>query len=291
MALLHFLKDEGFSKVVVCHLNHGLRGKESTGDTRFVKQVAGKMGYEVEVGKVDLRKMMEATGDSLELAGRNARHGFFAQCAKKHRCGSLLLGHHADDQAETVLWNLMRGSATCRGMDKTRKLLMGGRMMVVERPLLGVRKLALAGWMKSHGHKWREDASNAVSDVARNRLRNEVFPLLNDVAGRDVSPIFSRSAIAGDEWQEMSSWALAKANVLDPQGRIHLKAFRETPVLLQRSAMFEFLKSHKVRGVSASLVERSLELLDADGPATVNLPGGSRLRRRQGRIFIEPAKA
>ncbi len=289
MALLHLLVEAGFSNLVVCHLNHGLRGKESDGDARFVKRVGEKAGFPVEVARVDLNALSQESGESLETTGRRARHVFFEACSRKHRCNRLLLAHHADDQAETVLWNLMRGSATCRGMRKSVGLKMGRRMIQVQRPLLSVRKSGLDGWMRSRYFKWREDASNAVNDVVRNRLRNEAIPLLSGIAKRDVVPMFARAAVAGEEWEKMMDWALEKAHVMDPQGRLHLKVLSGLPDALRRYAVTGFLKTTGVRGISAALLESCVGLCDILAPASVNLPGGGRMRRKAGRIFIEGA--
>lgn len=287
MALLHLLKTEGFRDVVVCHLDHGLRGMAAAGDARFVKRVAGEMGYQVELGKADVRAIMAEAGESLETAARRARHGFFAECGKKHRCARLLLAHHADDQAETVLWNLVRGSHGCRGMREVSEIQMAGRRMEVVRPLLGVRKAELREWMEAGHFKWREDASNAECDVVRNRLRNEVLPLLEEIAGRDVIAPLARAAETDEGWREVAAWAVEKADAVDPQGRLHLGAFRGLPGSLQAEVMAAFLKQHGVFGISADLIGRCVALADLEGSPSLNLPGGKRLRRRAGRIFVD----
>lgn len=194
MALLHVLHESGFKKVVVCHLDHGLRGAESAGDAQFVKRTSKRLGYEVMLAKVDLRERMERTGVSLETAGREARHDFFASCSKQQRCKILLLAHHADDQAETILWNLLRGSLGCRGMCEMTELSIEGRSMTVLRSLLEIRKADLKSWMLERKLSWREDATNAVNDVVRNRLRNEAIPLLGEIAKRDITPNLIRAA-------------------------------------------------------------------------------------------------
>lgn len=287
MALLHLLKEAGFLDVVVCHLDHGLRGNESSGDARFVKRVAGKMGFKTEVSKADVRKMMAASGESLETAARRARHEFFGECGKLHRCKVLLLAHHADDQAETVLWNLMRGSHGCRGMRAARDMKLGGREMAVIRPLLGLRKMELREWMESQGFKWREDASNAECDVVRNRLRNEALPLLDEIAGRDVSAMLVRAAESDRSLRDLAAWAAEQADALDPQGRLHLKVFRSLPTTLQTEVMAIFLKRYGIPEIGADLLGRCVAAAEPDGAASVNLPGGGRLRRRAGRIFVE----
>lgn len=289
MALLHQLDEAGFRNVVVCHLDHCLRGGESAGDARFVKKAAEKMGYEVETAKVDLKRLMEQSGESLETAGRRARHEFFGTCAKRHRCKRLLLGHHADDQAETVLWNLMRGSHGCRGMREISEIEMGEVKMEVSRPLLGVRKCELKAWMEARKYKWREDASNRVNDVVRNRIRNEALPLLSEIAKRDVAPLLARAAKSDGETEELLAWAMEKADALDPQGRLHLGVFRGLPGALQVHAMVDFLKSNGIPNLDAGLIAQCVGLSDPASAAKVNLPGGSWLRRRGGRIFVERA--
>ena len=133
VALLHLLVAGGFRNLVVCHLDHCLRGRASTGDARFVRRLAEKLGLECEIGRIDVAERMAASRDSMETAARNARHGFFAECAVKHRCRRILLGHHADDQAETVLWNLLRGSHGLKGM---RRELSKDRAIRRVKPLL-----------------------------------------------------------------------------------------------------------------------------------------------------------
>ena len=288
MALLHLLKDEGFKDLVVCHLDHGLRGKESSGDARFVELAAGEMGFRMELGKADVRKLMEEGGESLETAARRARHDFFGACGKRNRCGRLLLAHHADDQAETVLWNLMRGSHGCRGMQAVGLMKMGGQEMEVVRPLIGLRKAELREWMVSRKFKWREDASNGENDVVRNRLRNEVLPLLDEISGRDVSPMLVRAARVDEGFREIATWAVRKADAVDPQGRLHLGVLRSLPATLQAEVMAAFLAGNAIGGVSAELIGRCVQLADPAGPPCLNLAGGKRLRRRGCRIFVDP---
>ncbi len=287
MALMHLLKEAGFRDVIVCHLNHGLRGRESAADARFVKRTAEKLGFSVETAKTDLRKQMTESGESLETAGRNARHRFFSGIASKYRCKRLFLAHHLDDQAETVLWNLMRGSHGCRGMGEVSELVMDGVRMEVHRPLLGIRKSDLQEWMEGRKLTWREDASNRVNDVARNRIRNEALPLLAEIAHRDICPLLSRAARADEGFREVMEWALAKAEVLDPQGRLHLGALRGLPEALSVHAIADFLKTKGISDISGALLESCAAMLDPTSPASVNLPGGRRFRRRAGRFFVE----
>lgn len=288
VALLHLLVAEGFRKLVVCHLDHGLRGRASTEDAKFVRRLAGKLGLECEIARADVKARMAECGESMETAARNARHGFFGECARKHRCCRILLAHHADDQAETVLWNLLRGSHGLKGMRGEQRLVTeSGVGLELSRPLLGIRRAELAAWLTARGQRWREDASNAEPVAARNRLRNEALPLLAEISGRDAAPALVRGAADTEDLEALEAWALEQAKVLDPQGRLHLPVLRALPVALQRIAVRKFLTDHGTGPPDRALTERCLGLMEVENPAVVNLPGGAKLRRRAGRLWIE----
>ena len=284
VALLHLLHRHGFKDVVVCHLDHGLRGRASAGDAAFVEKLAGALGYPCELAKADVRGMMN--GVSMETAARDARHGFFAECSRKHRCPRLLLAHHADDQAETVLWNLLRGSRGLSGMRECKPMVMAGRRIEILRPLLPVCGSGLREWLQAGRLAWREDASNAEPVAVRNRLRNEALPLLNEIARRDVADSLARAADASGELRAIERWAVAQAAAIDPQGRLHVPKLRTLPVELRAACLHAYLRDSGVADLSREVITRCLGLLDPGSPPAVNLPGGKSLRRRTGRIFL-----
>ncbi len=288
VALLHLLVAEGFSNLVVCHLDHGLRGRASTEDAKFVQRLAGKLGLPCESGHTDVAALMNERAESMETAARHARHAFFAACAKKHRCPRVILAHHADDQAETVLWNLLRGSHGLKGMRGRQDLVTeSGAKLELHRPLLEVRRRELVGWLVARKLKWRDDASNAEPVAVRNRLRHEAIPLLAEISGRDPVAALVRGVAGADDTESLESWALAQAHVLDPQGRLHLRALRALPPVLQRIALRKFLTDHRIPSLDRALIERAMSLLDVNNPAIVNLPGGGKLRRREARLWID----
>jgi tRNA(Ile)-lysidine synthase len=288
VALLHLMVEAGFRDGVVCHLDHGLRGRASAEDAKFVRRMAMGLGLECEVGRVDVAARMVARQESMETAARHARHRFFVECGKKHRCYRVVLAHHADDQAETVLWNLLRGSHGLKGMSLVQPLVVeNGEKLEIHRPLLDLRHDELVGWLKDRRCRWREDGSNRQPVAIRNRLRNEVFPLLDEISGRDAAMALVRGAADHDEMREVEAWAVGQANALDPQGRLHLPVLRELPPALQRAVVAWFLQRSGVLGPDRCLLGRALELLDPEASPAVNLPGGGWLRRRSGRLSIE----
>jgi len=287
MALLHLLLGHGFRNLVVCHLDHRLRGRASTADARFVARAAASLGLPAELGRIDVRQSAEDSGESIETAARRARHEFFADCASRHRCRRVVLAHHADDQAETVLWNLLRGSHGPRGMSAIHEIKAAGQQLELHRPLLGRRRADLRAYLRENRVQWREDASNAQPFTARNRLRHDALPLLTKIAGRDIIPALARTADAGTDTAEILAWALDQAGLTDPQDRLHLPSLRKLPPALQRAAIHRFLTGSGIPDLDHATVQRCLTLLAPDGPPSINLPGNHRLRRRAGRLFVE----
>lgn len=287
VALLHLLVNVGFSDLIVCHLNHGLRGRAAVEDAKFVKCLAQQLGLVCEIGRADVESLMTQRSESMETAARFARHEFFAACARTFHCERILLAHHADDQAETVLWNLLRGSKGLKGMREVQGMRTeSGMKLEVIRPLLGLRRTDLVKWLTEHRYRWREDASNALPVAVRNRLRNEAIPLLKEISGRDISAALIRGAKDAIDQESLESWALDQAKTLDPQGRLHLPVLRKLPTALQRIALRSFLLTHGIPSPSQALVDRGLKLLDVKNSAAVNLPGGASLRRQAGRLFF-----
>ncbi len=262
VALLHLLHEAGFREVVVCHLDHRLRGRASAGDAKFVQKLAEGLGYRVETGRADVRALMGESGDSMEAAARAARHAFFANCARRHRCPRIVLAHHLDDQAETVLWNLLRGSRGLKGMREVREMEVAGTRLELIRPLLGVRGGALREWLAGKGLRWREDASNGEPVAVRNRLRNEAFPLLREICGRDVSATLARGAADARDLEEVEKWALDQAHLMDPRGRLHLPSLRKLPRPVQCSVIRRYLAEQGIGGLDRALLDRCLALLD-----------------------------
>lgn len=284
VALLHLMSRAGFRNMIVCHLNHHLRGRAAAGDARFVESLAAKLGHHYEGGAVDVTKI--ADGASLETAARRARHTFFADCARKWKTRRLVLAHHADDQAETVLWNLLRGSCGIKGMAAVKAMQVGRNTLEIHRPMLGTRHTTLTNWLRTNDLKWREDATNAEPFAIRNRLRNEAIPLLDVISGRDAVTSLARLTHDARAADEIADWAVRHANALDPAGRLHLPALRNLPIALRRAVIAGFLAENCVE-VSRELVSRCLAASAADGPRAVNLPGGKIMRRRAGRMWID----
>lgn len=286
--LLDWLLAGGVRKLVVCHLNHGLRGRDSGADATFVRRLAKRHGLDCEVKKTRIGELARARGMSLEAAGRAARHEFFVDVARRHRCHRVLLGHHTDDQVETVLINLFRGSGTLNGMRPRSEITVCGRKLELLRPLLGVWQKEIVTYATEHRIAYREDASNATGQFLRNRVRNRLIPGLLEIFQRDVRKGIARATeLAGAESELLDS-------LLDEFGtgaELNVAELRAAHPALQRRAIHRWLRAGDVPNIGFAEVERVRAMLDDDALAKVNLPAGRHARRRRGVLFLQPANA
>ena len=287
VCLLHLLVAQGFQNLVVCHLNHQLRGLFSSDDAAFVRELAESLGLPFEIGRLNVRRLADEGKLSIETAARAARHEFFAACADRQKTAKVLLAHHADDNAETILFNLLRGSAGLKGMAPVSKLKVGRKTLTFLRPLLGTRRAEIDEWMDERHLDYRDDHTNDEAVATRNRLRIEALPLLNEIMERDVTPAILRATAHDHENEECLTELLESLELLDPQGRLFLPKLRDLPAPLQRRVLFDFLNAKKIPEISSELLDRCLTLLDPDQPAKQNLPRNKHLRRRANRIFVD----
>ncbi|MGJ8726305.1 MAG: tRNA lysidine(34) synthetase TilS [Roseibacillus sp.] len=286
VCLLHQLLEYGFHKIHLVHLNHQLRGEESEADASFVEQLAKKHNLPLTLEKVEVAARAEQKGESIETSARNARHRLFAETARTTGCNRILLAHHADDQAETCLFNLLRGSSGIKGMEPETEFQVGLDKLVLLRPLLKVRRKDIDHYLEEGNIAFREDSSNQNPAHTRNRLRHEALPLLTEILQRDIVPaLVNAEEISRENGRIMANF-LETLQLKDPQGRLFLPKLRELDPSLQRACLEQFLRQNKVEQISKKLVNNSLQLISAEGPPKLNLPGNRFLHRKHARIFL-----
>jgi len=172
LRLLHGLQDELGIRLAVLHFQHGLRGAESAGDEEFTAQLAAGLGVEFFREEEDAAAWAKRRRVNLEDAGRRLRTAFFERLVGEGRVTRVATAHTADDQAETLLGHLLRGTGLA-GLAGIHPVAGG-----VVRPLLEVRRTELREWLASSGQTWREDSTNADTRRLRARVRRELIPLL-----------------------------------------------------------------------------------------------------------------
>lgn len=178
------------ARFAVAHCNFALRGAESDGDEAFVRDWCAAHGLECFVRRFDTAGYAAEHGVSIEMAARELRYAWFAELCRDGGFEAVAVAHNADDNAETLVLNLLRGTGT-RGLRG-----MGDRDGIV-RPLLGTTRAEIRNWMNAHGCAWRDDSTNADSTPKRNRIRNEVFPVF-----AKINPSFIRTL--GDDMERFA---------------------------------------------------------------------------------------
>jgi len=286
VALLHWLLSLGYKKVVVCHLNHQLRGRSSDADARFVEKLAERYHVDFELAAANVRALAKKKKMSIETAAREARYSFFAKAAKRHRCHTIFLAHHADDLVETLLLNLIRGAglAGLAGMRNVSSRHIDGVDLTIVRPLLSVWRRDIDKYVRERHLTFREDATNKNLAPTRNRIRNRIIPYLEKILGRNIRQNIWRTAmIAAEEekWLDNEVPDSTDAN-------LSVLKLRALPIALQRRAILKWLRAQNVSEVGFDVIERVRSLADREAPiAKVNLPRDRHVRRRAGKIFIE----
>lgn len=182
VCLAHWLSVQKKRKgldVALLHVHHGLRGREADKDARFVAALGKKLGLPTTVVKVDVKALAKKRGQGLEDAGRKARYDELAKRARRSGRRFAATGHQLDDQAETFLLHLLRGTSAAGlgGMAPRRPLAPGVELV---RPLLPLSREEVLAYLRVHGLDWREDASNASEAFERNWVRRKLLPLLDE---------------------------------------------------------------------------------------------------------------
>ena len=286
IALLHWLVNLGYNKLIVCHLNHQLRGQSSAADARFVQKLAAKYRVGFELGAANVRALARKKKMSLETAAREARYSFFSRAAKRRRCHKIFLAHHADDLVETFLLNLIRGAGLTGlgGMRDVSSRQIHGVDLTILRPLLSIWRSDIDKYVRECRLRFREDATNKNLAPTRNRIRNRIIPYLEKILGRNIRHNVWRTAIiAAEEEKWLDNQVLDSINA-----DLSVPKLRALPVALQRRSILKWLRAQNISEIGFDVIERVRLLLDPNvRTAKVNLPQDRHARRRAKTIFIE----
>jgi tRNA(Ile)-lysidine synthase len=281
-------------RIHVAHLDHGLR-RGSASDAGFVRRLAAQNGLRASVDGVDVSALARRRRCSLEEAGREARYAFLGRTARKLGFNRVATGHNRDDQAETVLMRLLRGSASAglAGIPPSRVLSGGRRPVTVVRPLLARSRAEIEGFLRLRGARVLRDPSNTDQAFHRNRIRHELLPLLERRYNPAVRAALGRAAQAlgeDDEFLESLAMAAFRVGVRRAGAGIRMDAGRlarlalpvRRRVLRQAAAATGADQARLTSAHLDALV--ALSLRGAVEGAQVHLPGA--VASRRGRAVI-----
>jgi len=281
-------------EIVVAHLNHKLRGKSGAADARFVSSLAKRLGYQVVVRAVDVGAKAASGRDNLEQAARRARYEFLSKTGRLHKATLVLTAHTLDDQAETVLLNLLRGSgaAGLSGIEPVRSIHAGTEMLLA-RPLLSwARRSETEEVCRQHSIEIRVDEMNTDRKFARVRVRNELVPLMKSFNPRFVEGLARTAEILreDDVALECAATHLFERS-LNGQTREKKEPALRTDLLrvaqpaLRRRALRQWLASCRGdlrRLEHAHIVALEKFLFSTRSGRVIELPGGAKIVRSGG---------
>lgn len=217
VALLSLLTALGY-RCVALHCNFHLRGAESDSDELYVRELTARMGVCLEVAQMDVAARREATGESVEMACRELRYRWFEKMADSLDLQAIAVAHHRDDQIETFFLNLLRGSGV-RGL-----AAMKPRNGLIIRPLLEITRCQIVEYLGGEGLSYVTDSTNASDEYKRNRLRNRVIPLLNelfpgafDAISRSISNLRKQATLLDETVDSRCRRYIDSQNIVDLQ--------------------------------------------------------------------------
>jgi len=297
LAALRELAPDRRYELIVAHMDHAIR-TDAAQDVAFVRDLAERWRLPCVIRRRDVRAEA-GPGESLEQAARRVRYEFLAGAAQQQGASFVAVGHHADDNVETVLYRILRGTHMrgLAGMPAKRR--MSGSTVMLVRPLLSCRRKQIEAYCRRCGLSWRQDSTNADTRFRRNFIRNELLPLLRDRLNPAVDETLLRLAAAAGQIDTFLTDLAAEAldEALADEGAERL-VFRSAPLLarpaaVRTTALRVALErvGLAMRSVGASHLLRMDEVLQAAADDGIDLPGGWRFRRDgdQAVLFRRPA--
>jgi tRNA(Ile)-lysidine synthase len=286
--------------LTAAHLDHGLRGERGGEDARWVEGLARTLGVPCVSGRAEVAEVARARRDNVEQAARRARYEFLAGAAREACARAVLVAHTLDDQAETVLLRLLRGSgaAGLAGMAAERALEEGGEV-ALRRPLLAwARRADTVGYCRARGVEFRADEMNEDDAYARVRVRRALLPLLETFNPRAAEALARAAGLLREDSEALDALGAALLEEARAEGEasggeesaegawpLRVETLAAAHTALRRRALRLWLA--RGRGDLRRLSHANLLAVESltrgeRGGRTAELPGGSRVERRRG---------
>jgi tRNA(Ile)-lysidine synthase len=298
-------------ELTAAHLDHGLRGESAETDARFAEALAREHGFEFTSARADVGRRVSESGDNLEQAARRARYEFLSEAARRAGALSVLTGHTLDDQAETVLLRLLRGSGSegLGGMRPERELEEGGGVLL-RRPLLEwARRADTEDYCRARCVEFRADEMNEDESFARVRVRRRLLPLLETFNPRAAESLARAAGLLREESAALESFAArlledartesskssnpTEAAQPSEAWALRVEVLSAAPLALRRRALRLWVARGRggLRRISLAHVEAVERLLKGErGGRVAELPGGARVERRKGLLTFHCKK-
>ena len=287
-------------KLHVAHLNHQLRGAESDSDTRYVSDLAHKLGVPATIEERDVAAYHANKGGSLEEAAREVRYSFLSQVANKVNASKVAVGHNRDDHVETILMHILRGAGTAGlcGLQPSSALPgESGIQLEIVRPLLEITRQETLDYCQRYNLAPRSDSSNTSFSFLRNRVRLELLPVLRSYNPSIDKALLRLADIAGDDisFIEEQASSLWKSLTKEEDEAIYLDINKTValPRAIQRQVFRKAVKQLRgnIKDIEADHIEAMVDFLSKPAGKRLCLPDGLTLSTEYGRLILASDQA
>ncbi len=273
ICLLHILtelREVYHLKIIAVHINHGIRGDEAKHDEQFVLEVCNRLNVELVIKEFDIPSIAKETKKTLEEAGRDIRYSCFSEVAHKYQANKIAVAHNKNDNVETVLMRIIRGTGTkglC-GISSTR-----GNIV---RPLINVSRREIESYCRENKLEYHIDSTNLESSYTRNKIRLKLIPTIEEEFHSDLLGSITRMAnlISEDEkfLDELTFEKLTECRVC--RNSLNIEKLRQTNLSLKRRVIRAlYLEiSDQLSDISYEHIEKIIELMDKETGKRVSLP-------------------
>lgn len=289
--VLQELAREWELELSLIHVNHGIRGEEADRDEQFCLAFAGERGLPVSVFRGEVPRLAEQRNRSLEETAREYRYECMAEQRRLDRIDKVAVAHHQDDQAETILFQLLRGSGL-RGMGGMKPA--AGHIV---RPLLELRHTEIREELEACGQSWCEDSTNGEDSYLRNRIRHQVIPLLEEQVNPAAVEHLSQTAVQLQMMQdfleqELEKWREELVSVEETGSRrfcVPVDRFLYLPMALQRELARWMLVegAGKSRDITCRHIEALASLAEGESGKRLDLPYGMLAGKDYNTLWLE----
>lgn len=287
--LLHLLcrySNNAGAKIYAAHVNHCIRGDEADRDEQFCKDTAKKYGVTFFSERIDVPRIARESSKSIELAARDERYAFFARLMKEHGIPLLAVAHNANDNLETVLYNLTRGSALLGlcGIPPTRECD-GGTLI---RPILSMSREDILGYCEENGLEYVTDSTNTDVEYARNRIRSSVIPQIKVLNPSVERAVLKQSELLRDDARFLNDLAAELLRThLKKDGSLPFDVISSAKKPISSRAIIKLCESAGLSSLDHRHIESVLSLCDKGVPhSRISLPNGIYASIENNSLFV-----
>lgn len=288
LSVLLSLREELELNIVAVHVNHGIRGEEALRDESFVKKLCEASGVSVAVCKENVPEYAKKNSLTEEEAGRELRYKCFYNECKKHGAGVIAVAHNHDDRAETILFNLIRGSSL-KGLCGIKPVAKSEAMIGVRliRPLLECSRAEIEEYLNTKKQNWCEDSTNTDTAYTRNYIRHDLIPAMERLGPKVKSQLVNVGNEAGEADEFIRGYADRIYGKACFDNVLMLSPCREQPEIIKRELVYRFIceNTGQKKDISRVHVSNILKLFENEVGKSVDLPYDISVRRDYDRLI------